>query len=167
MKISKLLAIIIMLGLFCNSAAGMDFDDSGVINLFSRMSGTVYIDGVPAANAMLVRTVNFGGVERDRFEADEQGQFELPAMYEANLDQINPEDLVVGQEVIVEYQGRRYPLWSAAKRNPQENSEARGGELEVECDLAGLNQLVQIDGQPIFTPCRWNVQPDVFTPGFH
>lgn len=166
MKISKYLAIIIILGCNATHAFSMDFEDSGVAFVFSKMSGTVFFDDQPAAHATLIRTVNYGGYERDRFKTDENGRFELPAIIEANLSPEEMAEFSVGQEVLVEYQGRRYPLWSAVKRDPRENSEARGKPLQVRCELAGLNQLVQVDGHPIFTPCRWDVETDRLTPGF-
>lgn len=166
MRFSKYLAIIIILICNATSAIGMDFEDAGTAFLFSSMSGNLYFDGEPVAHATLIRTINFDGYERDRFVTDENGYFELPAVIEANLSAEQIADFSVGQEILVEYQGRRYTLWSAVKSDPRENSEARGQELEVRCDMAGLNQLVQVDGHPIFTPCRWDVETDLFTPGF-
>lgn len=166
MKYSRVMIIIIMFCLSSIKAHGLDIENSGTAVLFSEMSGTVYFEGIPAANATLIRTISLGDSRRDRFSTDEDGRFKLPAITQEGLSPADLLDFGVSQEIIVEFENRRFPLWSAVKRNPNKNSEALGKEIDVECELTGLNQLVRVDGHPIFTPCRWDVMTDVYTPGF-
>jgi hypothetical protein len=138
----------------------MTLGDVGRVCLFSAMAGTITLDGKPVANARLVRTGDRDGPKVDETVTDEKGYFEFPPMYERTITKFLPQEFVASQKVIVHYQGQEYEMWSAVKRQPQENIESRGKPLVVKCELNSEQNLIMVNGSPIHSLCFWDVEPD-------
>ena len=138
----------------------MTLGDVGRVCLFSAISGTITLDGKPVANARLVRTGDRDGPRVDETVTDEKGYFEFPPMYERTITKFLPQEFVASQKVMVHYQGGEYEMWSAVKRQPQENVESRGKPLVVKCELNSEQNLIMVNGSPIHSLCSWDVEPD-------
>jgi len=130
--------------------------------LFSEMTGVINFEGKPAAGVKLVRMVDYDKPQYDETVTDENGYFHFPAIHRSSLlNNILPMEFAVGQQIIVYKDGKEYEMWSGIKRKPEENSEARGKSLIVECELTLPEQpYIKIDGSPISSLCKWDVEPD-------
>lgn len=71
-----------------------------------------------------------------------------------------PQEFVASQELSVHYQGKYYRIWGSIKRNPLENTEARGKPLVVTCELSAEERSIVVNRVPIHTLCVWDVEPD-------
>ena len=132
----------------------------GKVCLFSAMSGVLTLDGKPASGVRLVRTVDFSGPESDETTTDKNGQFEFPVVFTRTITKYLPQEFVSNQQIDAHHQGKEYRIWYSVKRNPDENSEARGKPLVVQCELNSEQTIIEVGGSPIFSLCTWDVEPD-------
>lgn len=138
----------------------MTLGDIGKVCLFSAISGVITLDGKPVANARLVRTGDRDGPKIDETMTDSQGNFAFPAMHERTIAKFLPQEFVASQKIIVHYDNKQYEMWSAVKRQPEENVESRGKPLVVKCELNAEQQLIIVNGSPIHSLCVWDVEAD-------
>jgi hypothetical protein len=138
----------------------MTFADSGKACLFSKISGIITLEGKPVANAKITRTVNLNKDKVDFAYTDENGYFQMPAVFQRSISTLLPQEFAANQEIVVRYQEKDYRIWSSVKRTPEENSEARGKDLVIECELNSEETLITVNNSPIFSLCKWNVEPD-------
>lgn len=138
----------------------MSLGDVGKVCLFSPISGTITLNGVPAANARVVRTGDRDGPHVDETFTDAQGYFELPAMYERTITKLLPMEFVALQKIVVSHQGKDYQIWKSIKRNPDLNAESRGKPLVVVCELDSEEKSIIVNRVPIHSLCVWDVEPD-------
>lgn len=138
----------------------MGLGDAGKACLFSKMSGVIRLDGVPVANARLVRTVNLNKDIVDETTTDENGYFEFDAQFVRALTNVLPQEFAAKQVIWVHYKGYEYKMWSGVKRKPEENIESRGKSLVVECELNSEKTVVEVNNSPIISLCTWDVEPD-------
>jgi len=165
---SRLMQFFIIISIFiCASGVfAMALTDVGKVCLFSKMTGVIKLDGKPVANAKLIRSVNKSGKKVDETITNEKGEFEFPAIFERTITKFLPQEFVVKQEIFVQYNHKEYKIWAGVKRGPEENTEARGKDLVVDCELNSEKKFIEVDGSPIISLCTWNVEPDVIDTGF-
>nr|WP_230556835.1 DUF6795 domain-containing protein [Teredinibacter turnerae] len=132
--------------------------------LFSSISGVITLKGVPAEGATIKRTVGKAHVRgdiQDETKTDKKGAFYLPAVFERNiLSRVLPMEFAVSQKIIVIYEGNEFDLWLGVKRQREENAEAKGQPLVVECHLEEELNQKQVSGGVIFSRCHWKVEED-------
>lgn len=138
----------------------MSILDAGKVCLFSKISGVITLNGEPAANAHVVRTVNLSRDKVDETYTDENGYFEMSAVFQRTVTRFLPQEFTATQHIAVHYQGNEYKMWSAVKRDPSENAESRGKALTVTCELNSEETLIKVNNSPIFSLCKWDVEPD-------
>jgi len=92
---------------------------------------------------------------------DDNGYFELPAVFDQSfLGKFLPGEFAIPQQVFVTYGGEEYKVWAGVKRTKDENSEARGNELVVQCKLDSEPQAIAVDRGFYYTQCSWGVETD-------
>ena len=155
LKIASIFLMFTAIGVFA-----MGLGDIGRVCLFSAISGTITLDGKPAANARLVRTGDRDGAKTDETFTDENGYFAFPPMYERTITKFLPQEFVARQRIVVNYNENSYEVWSGVKGSVNENSESRGKNLVVMCELNSDKKYIWVDGSPYSTLCTWNVEPD-------
>lgn len=132
--------------------------------LFSAISGTITLNGEPAVGAHVTRVAGKAHVEgefTDETFTDEEGYFSMPAIWERNLlSRVFPMEFVVPQEIVVEYKGVQYDIWSSVKRTREENSESHGKPLIVQCELSDPERSFRSKGTFFSTRCTWDVEID-------
>lgn len=138
----------------------MSISDIGKVCLFSSMSGVIKLDGKPAANARLIRTVNLSSDITNETTTDKNGYFEFDAAFTRTITKYLPQEFTSNQEIVVHYNGKEYKMWSAVKRKHDENTESRGKPLVVQCELNSEETLIVVDRSPIYSLCNWDVKPD-------
>lgn len=163
MKQNMLLRIstaILVMAFMTNGVFAMSVSDVGKVCLFSNMTGVITLDGKPVANARLVRTVNLSSDETDETTTDENGNFQLPAIFKRTVSKYLPQEFAANQQIIVHYNDKEYRIWSGVKRKPDENTESRGKPLDVKCELNSEETMIKVNNSPIFSLCTWDVEPD-------
>ncbi len=138
----------------------MSMFDAGKVCLFSKISGVITLNGKPAANAHIVRTANLSRDKVDETHTDENGYFEMPAVFQRTVTKFLPQEFTATQDIVVHYGGKEYKMWTAVKRNPSENAESKGKDLVVTCELNSDETLIKVNNSPIFSLCKWDVEPD-------
>jgi hypothetical protein len=152
---------------FCSViGAAMSILDAGKVCTFSNISGVITIGGEPAENALVKREVSYGSGYRDETYTDEGGRFDLPAIFTKTMAKYLPQEFVAGQKISVVLDGEEYEIWEGVKRYPEENVEARGMPIVVECELKRDKELYMVDGQAFYTNCTWDVETDIVNTGF-
>ena len=159
LAITKRSALIVLVFLSVGVTA-MSIRNIGEVCLFSKMEGVLLINAKPAVNAKLIRTVDYSGPEVDQTTTDDQGRFQFPAILKQTIKKFLPQEFAVSQDITVMYNDVEYSLWSGVKRVPEENSESRGKPLVVQCDLSAEEQMIKVNNSPIFSLCKWDVEPD-------
>lgn len=157
--LKKLVSILVLMFLFSGVLA-MGITDAGKVCLFSKMSGVIKLDGKPVVNARLIRAVNLNKDIVDETTTDEKGFFEFDAQFSRTVTKFLPQEFAAKQVIWVYYQDKEYKMWSGVKRKPEENTEARGKQLVVECELNSEKNVIEINSSPIISLCKWDVQPD-------
>lgn len=154
-------AIMIICSLLAAAGAfAIKLGDIGKVCLFSAMSGTITLNGIPVTNARLVRTGDRDGPIVDETFTDENGYFEFPPMLERTITKLLPQEFVASQKIIVHYHDKKYEMWSSVKRAPEENTESRGKALVVTCELNAEQTFIVINRVPIHSLCSWDVETD-------
>jgi len=138
----------------------MGLSDAGKACLFSKMSGVIKLNGKPAANAKLIRTVNLNKDIVDETTTDENGYFEFEAQFSRSITNVLPQEFAAKQVIWVHYENGEYKMWSGVKRKPEENIESRGKPLVVECELSAEKTVIEVNNSPIISLCTWDVEPD-------
>ena len=84
----------------------------------------------------------------------------MPSVFQRSTSTLLPQEFAANQEMVIRYQEKDYRIWSSVKRNPEENSEARGKDLVIECELNSEETLIIVNNSPIFSFYKWDVEPD-------
>lgn len=133
--------------------------------LFSPISGTITLNGKPAAGAKLTRTVDRAHVQgqlTDTTETNDKGEFEMPGVFDrALLAKILPMEFVAPQQIIVEYDTQTYKMWVGIKRDRAVNAESSGRPLVVNCELTAEVKRAAVGGGFVHSMCTWDFEPDV------
>lgn len=155
---------ILFITISCKKESVMPPGDRGNPCLFSGISGVLTLGGLPLKNVRIERVVDkshSNGNNSDETYTNEDGYFEMPAIFERTLiGKIVPMEFAVHQQVFVYHQGVKHEIWDAVKRRREENSESRGNPLIVTCELNSEMKLKRVDRTPIFSKCKWDVEPD-------
>ncbi|MCX2795565.1 carboxypeptidase regulatory-like domain-containing protein [Microbulbifer thermotolerans] len=138
----------------------------GKVCTFSGISGIIQKDGQPLSNITVTRTTSYQKKKTDKTKTNEEGYFEMPALFERSVMSLLPQEFVVGQLIVVTVNGEDYVIWDGVKRKKEENSEARGKPLIVTCDITDELNAIMVDGQNFVTKCNWDVVPDKVDTGF-
>lgn len=149
-----------ILALFSSGASTPSLFDAGKVCLFSRISGVITLDGIPAANAKVIRTVNLNKDKVDHTYTDEHGYFEMPAVFQRTVTKFLPQEFVVSQVIVVHYNEKEYDIWSGVKRTQEENAEGRGKTLNVQCELNSEKSIKIVNNSPYISRCTWDAEPD-------
>src|SRR5690606_29026428 len=91
---------------------------------------------------------------------DDNGYFELPPMFERTVTKLLPMEFVTLQRINVIDGEEQYEIWRSIKRDPKENTEARGKKLEVVCEMLQEEKGIIVDGVVIHSKCTWDVEVD-------
>lgn len=118
------------------------------------------LNGKPVSGARLVRTVKKEKKSADETVTDKNGCFKFDAAYSRTITKYFPMEFVVAQQIDVFYEGKEYEMWSGVKREHEANTESRGKSLVVECKLSQEQNYIRINGNGIFSLCKWNVEAD-------
>lgn len=135
----------------------MAFFNPGKTCVFSAVRAQLTMRGEPVKNATIIRRWEWKDTKEDRTKTDDNGFFELPAVFESSITRMLPIEIVIGQELFVVLDDEEKKFWANAKRSADENSELKGRPISLKCELTdpmkvlgsfGLMQtLCSLEGQ--------------------
>lgn len=124
--------------------------------LFSPLEGKITVEGKPAAQAKLKLWYGWKDTKGETFHytADDDGFFKIPkhtAMYKPFF----LAQLVISQELTVEYEGTSHQVWLMSKKDPAEFTELGAKPINLTCELN--NELTTVKGiwSSGGTKCKW------------
>ncbi|MGI9280809.1 MAG: DUF6795 domain-containing protein [Endozoicomonas sp.] len=138
----------------------MSILDIGKMCTFSKISGVILNNGEPVANATVIRETDYEKKFTDQTTTDENGYFEMPALFVRSIAKYLPQEFVVGQSIKVVIGDKEERIWFGVKRKKEENVESRGKPLIVTCDLTNDEEHLEVNGSLFIGKCRWDVEPD-------
>ena len=125
--------------------------------LMSPFSGQLLFEGKPAANAKVKLLLKWKDKVGEQFEyqADANGMFEIPL--HKVVTKINPlAQLVVRQEINVEYGNGTFLIWKVGKMNFDLYSEFGGPPQHLQCELTTDLQTFSRNSMFCGTSCSWD-----------
>ncbi|WP_347331535.1 DUF6795 domain-containing protein [Marinimicrobium locisalis] len=148
------LTVIIILSFLSQEMFAMSFFNPGKTCVFSAVKAYVTYNGEPVKNATIIRRWEWKEEREERTQTDEHGYFEFPAAYESSVSRMLPIEIVIGQELFVVVDGTEKKIWAHAKRSADENSELKGREMKLSCEL---NEPMKTYGDYglLQTLCSW------------
>ena len=162
--------VFLALSLMASGALSMSLFEPKKVCLFSAISGVITLNGEPVKGAHVKRVVEkfySSGHNTDETMTDDRGYFEMPAVFDQSwLGKFLPGEFVFPQQIFVTYGGEEYKIWEGVKRTREENAEARGHELVVQCNLDSEPQAIVVEGGFYYTQCNWDVEADKVVTGF-
>lgn len=158
---------ILALLLLSTELKAMSIFDTGKVCTFSSISGVILKDGKPAKNATIKRETDYQSVFTDQTTTDENGYFQMPALFERSLASMLPQQFAVSQYIYVTYEGEEYKIWMGVKFKKEENTESDGSPIQVTCELDSERKSTSVNGQNFITQCAWNVVPTKVDNGFN
>ncbi|WP_306481425.1 DUF6795 domain-containing protein [Limnobacter sp.] len=112
----------------------------------SPIEGFIHWQGKPLGNLKVTRLLRSGGFENDEYQdevqTDSEGRFQFQMVAERrflrpDLLSANPH---VSQVLEVYFDGQPHTFWAFQKQNFELGTEAKGGVLNIECDLSKYEQ---------------------------
>jgi hypothetical protein len=128
--------------------------DAGKTCVFSQVKAKLTLNGEPVRNTKVVRRWEWNKLQEDSTSTDDNGYFEFPAVYESSLSRLLPVELVIGQQLSTEIDGKEFQFWTNSKREPTENSEYGGKSMNLICELSGEEELIEDYGSLMVTLCK-------------
>ena len=125
--------------------------------LFSALEGQLTLQGKPATGAKINLWIKWKNEEGEHFSftADENGFFHIPqkvATYKENaLAQI-----VITQEITVEYGNESYLIWTLSKTSIHQFGELGGKASKLTCELTNDLEATRTDDILMGTSCSWD-----------
>ena len=130
----------------------------------SAISGTLTYQGKPLANAQIIRKVTKPYRESFKtytYQTNENGQFSVPVVYMYSfLGQFLPMEFVSNDLMYVVINDEKVNFWGVARRKPDPNIEARGGNVIIQCAAEQERDIIHVDNNMISSSCKLNVEPD-------
>lgn len=124
--------------------------------LFSKVQGRVVHNGVPVANAKVIRRYRYDTPQpiEDSCITNGQGEFELPVVVKKNATVTPLAQFVVYQQLYVERDSQQQQIWSHGKMHTEENSEYDGNFNKIICELTAEPIRINLKNYDyVFTNC--------------
>lgn len=133
----------------------MAFFNPGKTCVFSAVRAQLTMNGEPVKDATVIRRWEWQELREETTKTDENGVFELPAVFESSVTRMLPIELVIAQGLYVVIDGEEKKFWSNSKRKPEENAEFNGRPIALSCELTDEMKINRDFGSRMFTLCTW------------
>ncbi len=128
------------------------------IVVFSPMAGRLLFEGRPVSGAELKLWVKWKDKKGEtyHYKADDSGFFSIPQINDTYRDSPLAQ-LVITQEITVEYRGESYLIWTLSKGNGELNAEYGGEPKNLVCELTEELRAIRTDDALLGARCTWEV----------
>lgn len=126
------------------------------IVLFSPMRGILTYKGHPAADAKIIRHITWqhDHSQKDAVYSGSNGSFYLGLLQTTAI--LPPfTQLVVSQQLDVEYAGQHFVIWSLGKLDKELYGELGGKPVQLQCELTDPLVRVEVPSGGLGTSCKW------------
>ena len=131
----------------------MSISDAGKVCTFSAVKAKVTLNGEPAIGAKVTRLTEWKTKKKETTETDAKGKFTFPAAFERSITKYMPVEIVISQQIIVEYQSQLFEIWVNGKMNSEEDSEFGGVSIDLDCELTNESKTYRSNGSLVMTNC--------------
>ncbi len=125
--------------------------------LFSPLEGKITFEGKPAAGAKINLWIKWKDAKGENFEftSDKNGYFQIPQQITTYKE--NPlAQIVITQEITVEYERESYLIWTLSKTNTHLYGELGGKPQNVTCELTTEEMDAHLENTLMGTLCKWD-----------
>ena len=144
----------LFLFIFLLEANGMSLFEIGKTCVFSDVQLKLLKDGKPLSNVKVTRQWDWNKRGSDHAMTSDDGSIHFPAVFASSVSRLLPTELVIGQQLSIEIDGKEQVIWTNAKREPDVNSEYGGKPFNVVCDLKGEEVLIEDYGSLMVAVCK-------------
>jgi hypothetical protein len=125
--------------------------------LFSPLEGKLTFNGKPAAGAKIDLWIKWKNTEGEHFDftADENGFFHIPQKV-ASYKESALAQIVITQEITVEYSNESYLIWTLSKTSTHQFGELGGKASNLTCELTNDLEAIRTDDILMGTSCSWD-----------
>lgn len=153
--ISKIFSFLLICFLTISKGQAMSISDVGKVCTFSEVKAKVTYNGKPAIGAKVTQITKFKSAVENHTSTDEAGIFAFPATYEKSFKKLLPMEIVISQQILIDYNGETFEVWANGKMNTEENSELGGIPINLTCELTDAPETHRTAGSLVLTNCRW------------
>lgn len=150
----KQLITLFLLIIISQEGIAMGLFDAGKTCVFSAVKARLTMNGEPVKNTKVTRQWDWNKLNYDEAVTDENGYVTFPARFETSLSRLLPTELVVGQQLSIDYNGEETVFWTNSKREPEENAEYGGARFDLSCELSDEEVLIEDYGSLMVTMCK-------------
>ncbi|WP_027328560.1 DUF6795 domain-containing protein [Marinimicrobium agarilyticum] len=132
--------------------------DKSEIVIFSPLDGRLLYKGEPVSNADIKLWIKWKDTKGESFhyKTDEKGYFSIPKKTDLYKDSPLAQ-LVITQEITVEYKGESHLIWTLSKTDGRLNVEFGGEPKNLICELAEDLNTIRTDEVLMGTRCNWEI----------
>ena len=140
--------------IFSSEVDAMSIFGVGKTCVFSSVNIRLLNNGEPVSNAKVTRKWDWNKGDSDESVTNNDGNVSFPAVYESSVSRLLPIELVIGQQLSVQINGKEEVFWVNSKREPEENAEYGGAQFQVVCELSDDDVLIEDYGSLMVTKCK-------------
>jgi len=125
--------------------------------LCSPMEGVITLDGKPVVGAQVERWIKWKDEagETDTVTTNDNGEFNFPV--KKDTVKLSPlSQFVMGQEIRVYFNNKKYLIWTMGKRSKEEYGELGGRPVNFRCELTDELVPVSVEEGLLGTSCKWD-----------
>lgn len=125
--------------------------------LFSPLQGKLTFEGKPASDAKINLWIKWKDSEGETFSytADEDGMFSIPE-HTATYKQSAIAQIVITQEITVEFKNKNYLIWTLSKSKTDRFGELGGSPTGLTCNITDELEPVAENQILMATNCHWD-----------
>ncbi|WP_276681898.1 DUF6795 domain-containing protein [Thalassolituus oleivorans] len=131
----------------------MSIFDAGKVCTFSAVRATVTYKGEPVKGATVTRLTEWKKPNKETTKTDANGAFDFPAIFERSVSKYSLMEIVISQQITVEYNGQLFEIWANGKMNSEEDSEFDGVAIDLDCELTNEQKTYRSNGSLVMTNC--------------
>ena len=150
----KYAIVLVFTMIFFQKVEAMSFFSVGKTCVFSEVKVRLLLNGKPVSNVEVTRQWEWNKLNSDNKTTDAQGYVSFPAVFESSVSRLLPVELVVGQQLSIQLEGKEKVFWTNSKREPEENAEYGGKKFNAVCELASEEILIEDYGSLMVTMCQ-------------
>ncbi len=129
--------------------------------LFSEVKGIVQKQGKPLVNVEVIRSyTELDNRNHESVKTDAQGQFNFSKVTKTLFFELGffpPSEVVVSQDIILNYKGISYDAWVFVRDNYDNGSELGVNTINLICDISNEpKQLISKTGGVVYGICLLN-----------